>query len=111
MKKVSSKEFMYIGAIILFPIALLFKGMYLYFVGALIVSTLLIFFDPIFKRFRIQLLGANKFIFYTLLSGGVMGLIIHFVPDFSTALVSVWFAINMFYGLRIAKKIDSANEI
>jgi uncharacterized protein YqgC (DUF456 family) len=110
MKKVSSREFMYIGAIILFPIALLFKGMYLYFVGALIVSILLIFFDPIFKRFRRQLLGADKFIFYTLLSGVMVGLIIHFVPALSAALISVWFVINIFHGLKVAKKIDRANE-
>jgi uncharacterized protein YqgC (DUF456 family) len=110
MKTVNSREFMYIGAVILLPIALLFKGMYLYFVGALVVSTLLIFFDPVFKRFRIQVIGADKFILYTFFSGGIVGLVIHFLPDLATALISVWFGINLFYGVKIGKKIDSDNE-
>lgn len=110
MKKVSSREFMYIGAIVLLPIALLFKGMYLYFVGALGVSTLLIFVDPVFKRFRTQVSGADKFILYTFFSGGIVGLAIYFLPDLATTLISVWFAINVFYGVKIGKKIDGDNE-
>ena len=102
---------MYIGAILLLPIALMFKGMYLYFVGAITLSILLIFFDPVFKRFRKQVLGADKFISYTLLSGLIVGLVIHFVRDFSTVLISVWFAVNVFYGVRIGRKIDSANVV
>lgn len=109
MKKVSSREFMYIGTIILFPIALLFKGMYLYFAGAIVVSSLLILFDPIFKRLRMQVLGAETFIYFTFISGAAMGLFIHLAPELKLSLISVWFGINIFYGLKIARKIDDMN--
>jgi|TARA_B110000211_G_scaffold32705_1_gene33084 hypothetical protein len=110
VKKISSREFMYISAMTVLPVAMLFKGMYLYFMGALALSVLLIYFDPLFKQFRRQVAGANQFIFFTLLSGGIIGLAIYFLPNVANALISIWFIVDIVYGLKIAKKIELINE-
>jgi hypothetical protein len=100
VKKISSREFMYISAMTVLPVAMLFKGMYLYFMGALALSVLLIYFDPLFKQFRRQVAGANQFIFFT----------IYFLPNVANALISIWFIVDIVYGLKIAKKIELINE-
>ena len=101
---------MYISAMTILPVAMLFKGMYLYSIGALALSVLLIYFDPLFKLFRRQVVGANQFIIFTLLSGGVVGLVIYVLPSLATVLISIWFIVDVVYGLKIAKKIELINE-
>ncbi len=110
MKKISSREFMYISAMIILPVAMLYKGMYLYFLGTLVLSVMLIYLDPIFKTFRKQVDGANQYIVCTLLSGGVVGLVIFLLPDIANIIIPTWFVFDVVYGLKIAKKIESINE-
>lgn len=101
---------MYISAMIILPVAMLFKGMYLYFLGALTLSFMLIYFDPLFKRFRKQVDGANQYILFTLLSGGVVGLVLFLLPDMANTLIPIWLIFDAVYGFKIAKKIELINE-
>lgn len=108
MEKISSRELMYISGVTILPVVLLFKGMYLFSLGALALSVLLIYFDPLFNRFRRQIDGANQFIAFTLCSGGAVGLVIYLLPSLATVLIFMWFIADLVYGLKIAKKVEQS---
>ncbi|MCF1431790.1 MAG: hypothetical protein LPH21_08165 [Shewanella sp.] len=109
MKKISSREFMYIGGVLVLPIILLFKGLLLYFLFALMLSLLLIFFDPLFKRFRKQVEGSEKFIVIILTSGVVASGVTVFFPNFSTGLVLCWSVFYVACGFKMSNKIEAMN--
>ncbi|ABO25512.1 hypothetical protein [Shewanella loihica] len=110
MEKISSRDFMYISAVLIIPVVMLFKGMYLYFLGTFAIALLLVVFDPLFKRFRSQIDGADKFIAYNFITGLMVGVGLIFFSHLSSLLISVWFTIDIFYGLKVAKKIESIND-
>lgn len=110
MRIISSRELMYITGIILLPVAVLLKGMYLYSIGVFVLSILLINFDPLFKAFRKQILESDKYIFLNLFVGSCIGLIIYFIPHIKTFLVLIWFVFISFYGCRIANKVKINNK-
>lgn len=110
MKKISSREFMYIGGILVLPIIMLFKGMPLYFLGGIVLSSVLIMLDPLFKRFRKQIDGADKFIVIILFTGATSAGVTMFFPNSSMAIVLSWSAFYVFYGIKMSGKIEKMNS-
>ena len=109
-KSISSKEFMYVGIVILLPTILLFNSFLLYAVGALAIAVLLIFVDPLFKRFRCGVVGSEKFIVGVLGSGILAGISSTLMPDYHVLIVSAWSIFYLVWGMKIAKRIDNVND-
>jgi predicted PurR-regulated permease PerM len=110
VKEISSREFMYIGGILVLPIIMLFKGLVLYFLCALALSLVLMFFDPLFKRFRKLVEGADKFIATILATGIVASGIAVTFPNFSTGLVLCWSLFYIVCGIKMSSKIEAMNN-
>lgn len=101
---------MYIGGILVLPIIMLFKGMPLYFLGGIVLSLLLIVFDPLFKRFIKQIDGADKFIVIILSTGVTCAGGAMFFPGLSMTLVLSWSAFYVFYGIKMSSRIETMNN-
>ena len=110
-KILNVKEVMYMGWVELIPIILVFKGMYLYALLALLVAVLLIFFDPIFKRFRAQVDEANRHIVITISSGLIAAALSQIFTSMHLLIVSVWFLFYLILGIKISKRIEVINGL
>lgn len=109
-KEISSREFMYIGGVLFFPAILLFKGMLIYYAGALSLCFLLIMFDPIFKYFMKQIKGAKIFICISLISGGGFATISLLLPEYRIGIVLLWAMFYLSYSMGISDKIEKRNK-
>lgn len=110
MKKISAKEFMYVCAVIIFPVVLLFKGMFLYSIVGSIVSGLLISIDPLFRKIKIRVPETNRYLVNLYISGILIGVIIYFLAILKTPLVFAWFIGMTFYGITTAKKLEKLEK-
>ena len=110
-KIINVKEVMYMGWVELIPIILVFKGMYLYALLAFLVAVLLIFFDPIFQRFRAQVDEANRYIVITISSGLIAAALSQIFTSMHLLIVSVWFLFYLILGIKISKRIEVINGL
>ncbi|MEP1552008.1 MAG: hypothetical protein ABJJ44_06120 [Paraglaciecola sp.] len=111
MRDLSSKSWMYCSAVLAFPVAALFKGLFTWAVPLYVVAIVLIFADPLFKNLRRSIPSANRFIIVILLSGAIVGLIANIFPTTHTWLVACWCVFFIAYGWPIASNIDKKNGI
>ncbi len=111
MEKITnSRELLYIGGVSFFPAAILFKGMFLLYLATLGVCLLLIKFDPLFKKFIVQVEGAKYFIYVSLTLGGIFASISLLYPEYKTVIVLVWFASFVIHGVIIADRMDFMDD-
>lgn len=106
MLKLAYREFMYIGFVLALPIIILFKGAIYYALLFLFILLMLIIFDPLFKKFRKHIYGANKFICIILSSGLICATVSLFFPKMQMSIVIFWALFYTVYLMRIAREIE-----
>lgn len=106
MLKLTYREFMYIGFVLLLPITILFKGAIGYALLFLFILLILIFFDPLFKRFRKHIHGANKFICIILSSGFACATLSLILPQYQLSIVLLFGVGFYLYLMRISRGIE-----
>lgn len=108
------RDAFFFAALILIPVALLFKYMFLHAGVALVISLLIYHFMSKVKYIRVQVKGTNFFYYFGLAFGAILALLSFFLGGGKAFFFFTWmifyFSYGMLHARRLQKLIDAKSD-
>lgn len=108
------RDAFFFAALILIPVVLLFKYMFLHAVVALVMSLLIYNFMPKVKYIRAQVKGTDLFYYFGLAFGAMLALLSFFLGGGKAFFFFIWMIFYFSYGMphagRLQKLIGAKSE-
>ena len=108
--KLQSRLPAYPFGILLIPVIALARGFWEIGFIAVGVFVVLFYFDSVFKRYRKNIEGYEKFMIYSFASGLLMALIVFFYPKQRELLITLWLIIIVPFSIFFINKAKNFNK-